>query len=123
MSMSQYRAFIDHMVGLAKICVHADRLRARGHAERTNERDVPLSAEESARKQVMLSLTRDQCEAVARLLIEERVGAIHDVLANLPAFDFELEGQSLWDQADEMPHGDFLGRFEGWWKWREVTEG
>lgn len=122
-SRSQYRDLIDHMVELAGICVHADRLRARGHAERTNERQVPLSPEESERKQAMLSLSKDQCEAVASLLIDERESAIHDVLANLPAFDLKLDGQTLMDLADEMPHGDFLARLEGWWEWREQSRG
>lgn len=111
--MSTYRDLIDHMVSLARGCVLADRIAAHGNAERTNDEALPLSPEELNRKTALLGLTADQRAVVAALLREERIGAIHDVLANLPAFDLALEGQPLADHADEVPHWDYMARLDG----------
>ena len=115
-----YRQFIDAMAELARGTVTANRIRANGHAERTNAGlfsriagSPALKAEESARKSIMLSLTEEQREVVAYLLEQERIGAIHDVVANLDAFDMKLGGKSLFDQSDEEPKFDFLSRLDG----------
>jgi hypothetical protein len=71
-----------------------------------------LDAEETRRKSVLLSMNAEQREVVARLLEQERLGGIHDVIANLDAFDLILEGKSLFDLADEEPNFDFLARPE-----------
>lgn len=115
---SDYRDLIDHLAALARGCVLADRIAEHGHAERTNDEALPLSAEELGRKLALLGMTGDQRTAVAALLQQERIGAIHDVLANLPAFDLALAGQPLADHADEVPHGDFMARLsnEPWRK-------
>ena len=115
-----YRQFIDAMVDLARGSVTANRIRANGHAERTND-DVlsrmagspPLDAQEFRRQSALLSLTEEQREVVACLLEQERIGAIHDVVANLDAFGVKLEGNSLFDQADEEPKFDFVARLDG----------
>ncbi|MFZ9394750.1 MAG: DUF6547 family protein [Erythrobacter sp.] len=110
--MSAYRDLMDHMVSLARGCVLANRIRAHGHAERSNEAALPLSAEEAERKRVLQGMTAEQRTIVADLLAEERAGAIHDVLANLPAHDVRLEGVPLAELADEVPHWDFMARLE-----------
>lgn len=61
----------------------------------------------------MLTLDPDQREAVALLLEGERIGAIHDVLANLPAWNVPLDGAPLDDLAQEAVHWDFMARIEG----------
>ena len=115
-----YRQFIDEMVILARGSVTANRIRATGHAERSNDGmlsrisgSTKLSTEESNRKAIMLSLTAEQRETVACLLEHERIGAIHDVVANLDAFDVKLGDQSLFDLAEEEPKFDFIARLDG----------
>jgi hypothetical protein len=116
--MSGYRSLIDHLAGLARDCVLADRIDRCGHAERSNEDALPLAADEARRKAALLAMTADQQAVVAALLRQERAGAIHDVLANLPAFDLMLGGQPLDALADEQPHWDFLARL-GAEPWRD----
>lgn len=111
--MSGYRSLVDHLVGLARDCVLADRIDRGGDAERRNSDALPLSADEANRKAALLAMTADQQAVVAALLRQERAGAIHDVLANLPAFDLTLNGQPLDALADEQPHWDFLARLDG----------
>lgn len=111
--MTQYRALIDALVELGRGCVIAARIRATGHAERTNVDDTELGSDESRRKRVMLAMTPEQRDVVAELVASERIGAIHDVLANLPAHGVELAGAPLSDQADETPHWDFMARLDG----------
>lgn len=108
-----YREFIDAMAELARSSVSAGRIRINGHAERTNDRDLPLTDAEAFRKRMLLSMTDDQREVVAALLAEERIGGVHDVIANLDAFEVRLNGRSLFEQADEEPKGDLLDRIEG----------
>ncbi|MFM5895715.1 MAG: DUF6547 family protein [Novosphingobium sp.] len=110
---STYRDFIDAMADLARSSVIANRIRANGHAERTNDRDLALNADEAERKRLLLSMTGEQRDVVARLLQEERLGGIHDVIANLDSFDVRLDGKSLFEQADEEPKFDLMGRIEG----------
>lgn len=111
--MTGYRRLIDHLAGLARDCVLADRIERSGHAERSNDDALALSADEAERKAVLLSMTADQQAVVAALLRQERAGAIHDVLANLPAFGLTLDGQPLDALGDEQPHWDFLARLDG----------
>ena len=118
-ALSTYRDLIDHLVSLARGCVLADRIASHGHAERTNDADASLSIAEQDRKAALLSMTADQRAAVAGLLVQERTGAIHDVLANLPAFDLELAGRPFTDLADEVPHWDFMARLDNH-PWRQT---
>jgi len=57
-------------------------------------------------------MTEEQREVVAQLFVDERIGGVHDVIANLDAFDVRLEGKSLFDQADEEPKFDFMSRLD-----------
>ena len=114
-----YRAFIDGLVEVSRLNVEADQIRANGHAERTNTRDLPLSAEEQARKALLLSLDRNGREIIARMLESERQAAIHDVLAHLDwavAADrlaLGAAGVSFADTAEDSFHYDFIARVAG----------
>lgn len=111
-----YRAFIDGLVEVSRLNVDADQIRANGHAERTNTRDLPLSADEQARKALLLSLDRNGREIVARMLEVERQAAIHDVLAHLDwavaadRLDLGAGGTSFADLAEDSFHFDFIAR-------------
>jgi hypothetical protein len=67
------------------------------------------------------SLTGPQRELLARMLQEERDGAIHDVLAALTWWIIS-RGVGLTFHGEPMPvdlsgmglHGDYVGRREGW---------
>jgi hypothetical protein len=67
------------------------------------------------------SLNRSQRELLARMLREERDGAIHDVLAALTWWAIS-RGVGLTSHGEPMPvdlsgmglHGDYVGRREGW---------
>jgi hypothetical protein len=67
------------------------------------------------------SLNRSQRELLARMLQEERDGAIHDVLAALTWWVIS-RGVGLTFHGEPMPvdlsgmglHGDYVGRREGW---------
>ena len=67
------------------------------------------------------SLNRSQREILARMLQEERDGAIHDVLAALTWWVVS-RGVGLTFHGEPMPvdlsgmglHGDYVGRREGW---------
>jgi len=78
-----YRNFIDEMVAIARRCVPADRIGAHGHMERTNDRALPLTAEEALRKEFCLTLSPGQTAILAQSLLDEREAAIHDVLSYL----------------------------------------
>lgn len=114
-----YRAFIDGLVEVSRLNVDADRIRAAGHAERSNTRDLLLSPEEQARKALLLSLPRDGREIVARMLEAERQAAVHDVLAHLDwavaaeRMDLGAGGVSFADAAEETFHFDFIARKAG----------
>ena len=108
-----YRDFIDYMADLARGSVTARRIREHGHAERANERDLALTEPEARRKVALLGMSAEQRAVVAELLELERVGGVHDVIANLDSFDVLLGGRSLPEQADEEPKFDLMDRVEG----------
>lgn len=107
-----YRRFIDAMAELACTSVMANRISAHHHAERTNEHALPLTDAEARRKAALLSMTSTQREAVVELLRMERIGGVHDVVANLDAHGLHLEGRALFDHSREEPKFDLLDRIE-----------
>jgi hypothetical protein len=120
-----YQNFIDDMVKVSGRCVTAANIRKNGHAERVNDglisriADAPaLSAEEASRKSAMLSLTAEQRSVVAELVEQERVGAIHDVLAHLQwatqcdELVLAKEGSEFVEHIEVSFHGDFISRLE-----------
>ena len=67
------------------------------------------------------SLTDDQRQVLAQMLLVERDGAIHDVLAALSWWidthdlTMTIDGNELpVDQSGMGLHGDFVGRRDGW---------
>ncbi len=118
--MMNYRDFIDEMVALAGRCVSADRIRAHGHPVRTNESSLPLDGAEAVLKTAFLILTPPQREAIARLLVAEREGAVHDVLAYLEwatvteRLNIEAAGESFAGKPDETMHHDYVARLQGY---------
>ena len=109
-----YREFIEFMAELARGSVLADRIRGSGHAERGNESDLPLTEPEVRRKAMLLSMSAEQREVVVQLLEQERIGGIHDVVANLDGFDIRLGGRTLYEQADNEPKSDFMDQIDRW---------
>ena len=78
-----YKWFVENLSDGAQSSVSANRIRKNGHAERINDADLPLEADEAERKRIVLNLTSDEREALARMLERERMAAYHDVAAFL----------------------------------------
>ena len=126
--MLTYRNFIDEMVAVARSCVLANRIRAHGHPVRTNEGSLPLDDMEAAQKALFLALSPPQREVLAQLLVSEREGAVHDVLAYLEwatvtdALDMMAAGEHFAGKTEASMHGDFIARLAGWtWPERPNT--
>jgi Family of unknown function (DUF6547) len=74
------------------------------------------------------SLSADQRELVSQMLLQERDGAIHDVLAVLSWWidcrdlGFRLKGEPMPVDLSGMGlHGDYVGRIGGW-KWPRESD-
>jgi len=78
-----YKWFIEELYRIAKSSVSANRIRKSGHPERINDADLPLETDEARRKEFFLRQKSEDREMLARLLEEERIGAIHDVASFL----------------------------------------
>ena len=78
-----YKWLIDSFVEIAKYDVSVMRIRENGHAERSNDLDLPLSEEEIHRKDLLLRLEPQEREIIASMLEQSRRGAIHDVASFL----------------------------------------
>ena len=114
-----YKWFIDQFVTLAEGNVTAQRIKEHGHAERTDDVDFPLSANDRKRKELFRSMTSSQRELISSMLIEERTGAFHDALCFIEG---EIASENLTVSAKgsaiaESPYGsfhyDFICRLEG----------
>lgn len=111
-----YDAFLAAMVELSQTSVFASRLRTQGHAERPNWRELPLPPAEDQRRRFASSLTAEQRDMIARLLLDERLGAVHGVLSWLEwaktCEDLALrDGEEDFGQAcRETFHGDFIAK-------------
>lgn len=90
--MDAYGRFIDEACDLARRSTAAARIRRQGHAERPNWRELALSGQEQRRMDFLLSLDPARREMLAGLPEQERIGVVHDVL------------------AQETFHGDFMAR-------------
>jgi hypothetical protein len=74
------------------------------------------------------SLTKSQLQLLINILRDERIGAYHDLLAQL-TYHIDLKGFGITFNGQLMPvgvegglHQDFIGRLEGSYKWRENPE-
>ena len=108
-----YKAMIDQLVEQTTPGVNARRLGESGV--------YSGSAEDAAANDLVTSLSGQQRDVLAEMLRQERVSAIHDVLA---AFTWWLlcrevgltfRGKPMPFQLSEMGlHGDYIGRLDGW---------
>jgi hypothetical protein len=111
--IAAYKAIIDQLVKETTFGVHERLLRETGKYS-----TAPADAKAN---EFVASLNHHQRELFATVLRQERVGAIHDVLAVLTwwllcrevgltfrgaPMPFELSGMGL--------HGDYIGRLDGW---------
>jgi hypothetical protein len=108
-----YKAIIDQLVNETTHSVTQQLVTERGFFLDTSDNAVfnPL----------VRSLTLEQRRLLGGMLLQERWGAIHDVLAVLThwmsrdglAFTFEGEPMPV-DLSGTGLHGDFVGRRQGW---------
>ena len=108
-----YKAMIDQLVEQTTPGVNERRLGESGV--------YSGSAEDAAANDLVTSLSGQQRDVLAEMLRQERVSAIHDVLA---AFTWWLlcrevgltfRGKPMPFQLSEMGlHGDYIGRLDGW---------
>ncbi|MFI0844111.1 DUF6547 family protein [Mesorhizobium sp. IMUNJ 23232] len=104
----RYQQFIDEFVDLAQGDVNAVRIRVSGHAERTNEEDLPLEEEEIKRKNLLLSLNAADRAVIATMFKECRTRAVHDVLAHLQ-YKYTSGGLELFVDGVQLPRDPFWG--------------
>lgn len=74
-----------------------------------------------AHNQFIASLSTDERQLVAEMLLRERTGAIHDVLAELTWWiscrevGLTFQGRPMpWELSGMGLHGDYVGRCQGW---------
>lgn len=119
MSIQEYQDIIDGLVELSRRSVSNARIQASGHAERTNDADLPLSKQEQHRKTALLSLDDAQMATVLELLGIERARAVHDVLSLLEDIiqggDLKacLKSGEIFESPYATLHYDFVCRSEG----------
>jgi hypothetical protein len=108
-----YKAIIDQLVS---------ETRAAGSSSRVAEKGIYSNAPDDQPYNVFIrSLSPEQRALLARMLLEERDGAIHDVLAALTwwmtardvGFTFRGEPMPI-ELSGEGLHGDYIGRRDGW---------
>ena len=111
-----YKAFIDNLVEQTP-SIGSRLVRQEGIFKRAPENDDV--------NQFVSSLDEGQRELLARMLQEERVGGIHDVLAELTWWVIARD-VGMTCQGKPMPvdlsgtglHGDYIGRLADW-EWPE----
>lgn len=114
-----YKRFIDRIVDQAKCNVSTNRIRQNGHAERLNEADMPLTAPEAARKNLLLSLSVDERQVLVEMLQAQRESALHDLLTMIEgeisegSLKITSEGLPLGESPFGSYHFDFVCRCEG----------
>ena len=118
-----YEKFLDQMAEISMKAGTANEIRSEGHPVRTNEDDLPLEPGEQSLKSLFLKLTPEDREALAKLLVAERAGAMHDLAAFLDwaiccdELRIEWRGQSFPKFKGESFHHDFIGRLpENAWR-------
>jgi hypothetical protein len=118
--LEAYKAIIDQLVGETRLC---------GAGYQIAERGIFSKAPAHRHyNEFIRTLTPPQREILARMLQEERDGAIHDVLAVLTWW-ISARGVGLTFQGQPMPadfsgvglHGEYVGRREGW-EWPRMDE-
>ena len=108
-----YKAMIDQLVEETRTLGSGGRVREHGSFSK-----APAHREFN---RFIESLSEEQREILARMLQEERDGAIHDVLAAL-SWWIDARGMGFTLNGKPMPvdlsgiglHGDYVGRCDGW---------
>jgi hypothetical protein len=118
-----YKEFIDTLVIDAKT-------RGEGVRLKKGEKILPPSlvdkdADRITYSKFIESLDDVQQKLLINLLQEERIGAFHDLLAQL-TWHIDCNGFGITFQGQPMPvgiegglHQDFIGRLDGDWQWPE----
>jgi hypothetical protein len=111
--LAAYKAIIDQLVGETRLFGSGSLVKERGIFS-----NAPAHSEFN---EFIQSLSPKHRDLLANMLIEERDGAIHDVLALLTwwitskGVDLTLNGEPLPADLSGMGmHGDYVGRREGW---------
>lgn len=120
-----YRDFVDAMVSLAQVSVSANNIAAGRHMEPADLPEWPLTPEQAARKKFCLALPPNEKVLVAQMLVEERKGTVHDVLAYLEwavmtkSMEIAAADGPVENTIEETMHGDFISRVMGY-DWQRI---
>ena len=97
-----YRWFIDQLAAISGNSVLSNRIRHNGHPVRNADPEgLPLSEDETALRDLFLSLTSAQREALGTLIEQSRQAAAHDIAVFLEdqiesgAIDLSVNGKLL----------------------------
>jgi uncharacterized protein DUF6547 len=108
-----YQAIIDELVNETTRSVKQKLVTERGFFLETSDHAVF--------NELVQSLTPEKRKLLGDMLVDERRGAIHDVLAVLTwwmssgGLAFTFEGKPMPVELSGMGlHGDFVGRLQGW---------
>jgi hypothetical protein len=108
-----YKAIIDQLVNETTHSVTQKLVTERGFFLETSDNAVF--------NELVRSLTPERRKLLGDMLLHERRGAIHDVLAVLTwwilcgGLAFTFEGEPMPVELSGMGlHGDFIGRLQGW---------
>jgi len=109
---ARYRRVIDRLVQACQEGqgqIGARRARAGVWNRNAGSADGPL-ADQWQMNQLLLCLTTDQREVLAKMLAQEFVSGVHDTLVVL----YEEQVAPLDDGYEGDPYHDFVGRLDGW---------
>jgi hypothetical protein len=108
-----YKALVDQLVNETTHSVTQQLVTERGYFLET--------ADNAVFNKLVRALTPEQQRLLGDMLLQERCGAIHDVLAVLTDW-VSIKGLAFTFQGQPMPvdlsgmglHGNFVGRLDGW---------
>ena len=108
-----YQEIIDQLVNETRLSVLANRV--------ARNTPFPAKSEQSEFNELLSSLSQRQRDLVSALLLQERSGTVHDVLAVLSwwiqcrGVGLTLEGKPMQVAlSGEGLHGDYIGRCDDW---------
>jgi hypothetical protein len=114
-----YKRFVDELVDISKFAVSASRIRDHGHPERTNNDAMPYDQSELEKISLFSTFSSKQKEVVAKMLLEERHSAVHDVASFLEGL-LSSDGMRISWNGEDVPsspyasmHYDYVCQREG----------
>lgn len=119
MKQDPYRRLVDAMVVIAQRSVSMARVLKHGHPVRPDQPDAALSDEERKLKGIFDRLSDQDRQVLARALLTERQGGIHDLAAFLQEATSKGKMSIKWDgDAFALPRAgsmesDFIRRLSG----------